>query len=497
MNSATTAQASVHVVQNLEATRSMDIEVKRALLVVHTQIYFPRMLELGRWLKKSGRYEPIFYLAYKSTWPKADEAAREIERAALQLSAFCRIAPNRCNEPAKANWNARVKRVISSRRVLETLASVRNFVHDVRHNVRRIRFVKRILREEQIDVVVMSIDVATYDTPCFIRAAHDMDRPAVVAISCTRPFEEALEVYSAVPALSCSSWLNAAVGKLFPQWRAEYEGRRFLLIPGLHVLTRHVLGLAPPLPWVEGSSRADAVLAENDKFYREGIAAGLSTKSVVLTGQPVHDEMAAALDAAEQRREDVYAALGLPPGRPMILSSLIPDYNRGRQNVQFESHEALIRYWVDEMASLPGYNNVVTLHPSMNRDEFAWIERPGVKLASSTIAELMPLCHIFVTSVSSVMSYAIACGKPTINFNAFRYRNTMFAGERGIITIEDKDEFSRALHRLATDTEFFNKIAAHQAAAAPKWGCLDAAAVVRTIDVLDDVIARRRAPSGS
>jgi hypothetical protein len=89
------------------------------------------------------------------------------------------------------------------------------------------------------------------------------------------------------------------------------------------------------------------------------------------------------------------------------------------------------------------------------------------------------------------MSYATACGKPVVNYDAFRYRNTMFANEPGIITIETKDEFIAEVNKLASDPEYFDMIARHQAAAAPRWGRLDGKATERIVAVLDELIAAR------
>src|SRR4051812_25132075 len=63
----------------------------RVLLVVHTQIYFPRMLELGRALRDCGRYRPVFYLAYKSTWDDLSRPVQQLKEEGFELSSLCRV----------------------------------------------------------------------------------------------------------------------------------------------------------------------------------------------------------------------------------------------------------------------------------------------------------------------------------------------------------------------------------------------------------------------
>ena len=69
-------------------------------------------------------------------------------------------------------------------------------------------------------------------------------------------------------------------------------------------------------------------------------------------------------------------------------------------------------------------------------------------MARLNTAELVPLCDVFVASISSTIRWAIACGKPVVNYDVYRYRYTDFIGVEGVLTCEEQDEFVSVLRRL-------------------------------------------------
>lgn len=455
------------------------------------------MLELGKSLRATARYEPVFYLAYKAKWANIDEAVNQLKAANLELSRHCRIPARSDSDqsarsaPVKARTSP-VRKVLRKplRGLARVAADLRRDATLVAHLARRRRFVRDLVVKERTSVVILALDVATFDTGVWVKGAHDSKKPVVVAVSCTRPFDEAVAVYSADPLYNASKPINAIAAWLFPRWRAEHQGRKFLMLPGLQVIAHELIGETPPNPWVEGSSQAEIVLAENRQFYEEGVAAGLDPSGLALTGQPVHDLLAEGLANAEERRRSLYAALGLPSGKPMILSSLIPDYGRSRPDAEFATYDELIEAWFAAVSQYPQYNHVVSLHPSASVPEMKRFERAGAKISAAGIGALIPLCDLFVTSASSAISYAIACTKPTINWDPYRYRHSMFTGAPGVIHVEARTDFENALRRLATDEHYYRQLADEQAASSPRWGLIDGRAGERIADTLDTLVAK-------
>jgi hypothetical protein len=474
--------------------------MRKALMVVHTRTFFPRMLELAEMLRDSGRYAPVFLL---TGWTDAAAGIRQIQDAGLAVSALSethspqpvardegpdRKGPGGGPAVRAARWVARGLPAFAVR-------GARRFLHmaTLWKPWRRLRFARRVMSHERPAIVILALDIPQYDTAEFIKAARTAGIPSVFYLSLLGLAEEWVEVYSRDPRLHGRSPLNRFVASRYPKWVYRHQDRDVLLLPAAEILVKEWLGLAPPQPWFDGSSNADAVVAESAVLLDRGVSQGLQTDNVVLTGHTVHDDMARVAARRAESLDEIYRELGLPAGRPLILTSIIPPYyGRERPNPLFDSYRELVEFWFTSLAEVPGFNVIAVLHPSMSYEEMQYIEQWGIRISRRSTHLLLPLCHLFVTSQSSTITYASACGKPVINFDVGRYRHRIYTGP-GIITVEDKDDFLRELKRLTTDDSAYADIAAAQAASAPRWGVLDGRAGTRLLSLFDDLVEKAQA----
>jgi hypothetical protein len=211
---------------------------------------------------------------------------------------------------------------------------------------------------------------------------------------------------------------------------------------------------------------------------------------MILTGSPSDDVMSRNLADAPRARDDLYTELSLPPGRPMLLTALPPDFlylPGGRPECDFQRYDDLVEHWIAALADQGQFNVVVALHPSVKIDSMRHIERPNVRIAEQKTAELVPLCDVYVASISSTIRWVIACGKPVINYDVYRYRYTDFLGVPGVLTIEDEVEFRTLIHRFACDAEFLAEIRRREIAQASRWGRLDGGSCDRILGLLTRV----------
>ena len=133
---------------------------------------------------------------------------------------------------------------------------------------------------------------------------------------------------------------------------------------------------------------------------------------------------------------------------------------------------------------------VVALHPSVPPADAVKYERYGARVALFNTAELVPLCDIFVASISSTIRWAIACSKPVVNYDVYRYRYTDFAGVKGVLTVEEQSEFVATMRRLASDVDFASGVREEQAAVAPLWGRLDGLSGRRLADLVRQLLPK-------
>jgi CDP-glycerol glycerophosphotransferase (TagB/SpsB family) len=301
------------------------------------------------------------------------------------------------------------------------------------------------------------------------------------------------EVYYNNPDYHVRGLTRRCLAWAFPHWIFRHRGRDILRCPPGRVLAMELLRIAPPKPWLFNSSWAETFNMESDAMLEYYAAAGIPREQMVVTGSTADDVMAAAQTEMAWRREKLCHSLGLAPGLPVILTALPPDFldqPGGRPECDFHQYDALVDFWLKTCCSIRGYNVIVALHPSVPPADAAKFERYGARVAPLNTAEMIPLCDIFVASISSTIRWAIACGKPVINYDVYRYRYTDFIGIEGVLTFEEQHEFIAALRRITSDPPYLTEIQRKQAAAAPLWGRLDGKSGERLVELV-----RRLLPS--
>ena len=479
--------------------------MRRALLVVHTNTYFTGLLDVGRMLKKSGRYEPVFFFTRTYLTISKDLAILRAENISY-INPICEPMatlpggpPAGGDRPTRRGlakrWLGYLPEPVAQRvklwgcGVLNLLSG--NVFYHLRRLAKLLRSVTRLIRQQKPSFLVLGGDLVHYDTAVFIIVAHQEHIPAVVIPGWMASAREAAEAVMHNPAYSLQQRFNRLVGALYPRWVYEHKGRRLLRLPAAQVLAREWLGLAPPLPWILHSGYADAIAVESEAMRLYCVSEGLPSDQLVLTGSMAHDVMAETLKDVARRRTDLCHRLNLPPGRPMLLSALPPDFLYmvgGRPECDFQTYDELVYFWVQSLAAVEGYNVVISLHPSVAYEDMKYIEQWGVKIAREATMVLIPLCDIYVASISATIQWAIACGKPVVNYDVYRYRYPDYAGVEGVITLEEKEEFLSVLKRLTQDHEFYAEVTARQAACAGRWGVLDGQAGRRMLQLFDRLV---------
>ena len=461
--------------------------MRKALLAVHTAGHFTELVRVARLLRRSGRYVPTFLFArsyqgiQRDTGICREEAISYIEdrlRAGGEGDPVPVTAPVPHTGPSGAR---RWLRGVWSRPPF-LLALPRALVRQGQE----LRLARRIMAREQPSLLVLAEDNAGYETAVLIRAAHERRTPAVVVPFTVANALEPAEWHFRDPAHHVEGWGNRLTGLLFARWVHAHRGRRLLRLPGAQVIAKECWGLAPPIPWQMNSGRADAIAVESpfmEAYYRRE---GLPPDQLVVTGALADDELAESVRDAPARRDALCAELGLPPDRRIVLCALPPDqFALCGSQADLPDYATLLRVWMETLSALPDCAVVVRLHPRMHVDAFRHIEAWGVKISQRDTATLVPLCDLFVASVSATIRWAIACGKPVLNYDVYRLGWTDFADAPGVLRVEDRAAFVATADRLARDRAFYDEVRARQASDAARWGRLDGLAGRRMLECFE------------
>lgn len=461
--------------------------MKRTLLVIHTNTYFTGLLPMAIGLKRSGRFAPrfLFCRAYPTL-------SNDLDRCRQEGFLFSIHASNSEAYNATKKLFQRAPAFILSGltylKLMVTRIIYDNFLIQGIILSRQMRFIRRLIHEQGISLVVLPAD-NRYDQAAIVKAAHDEKVPVVVMPQFMASALEWAEFVLEKREYNVRSWTNRFACSLFPRWGCIHKGRRLIALPASQVLAREWLGIAPPLPWILHSGHTDALAVESEAVRDYCIAEGLPPEKIKVTGSSTHDNISEMRSQAAKKRQELYKDLSLPDGRPMILSALPPNtLYMGRPECEFKNYKDLVEFWCRSLAAIKAYNAVICLHPSVTVREMKYIEKLGVKIAKEPTYQLIPLCDIFVASISATIQWAIACSKPVVNYDVYRYRYTDYAHVDGVVRVEEKSDFVNVLQRLTGDASYYAEMAARQSVHAHRWGRLDGKAGDRLMQLFDDLI---------
>lgn len=461
----------------------------RITLIIHTNTYFTGMLHLGLFLKGLSGFEPIFF--FPQDYPTLKNDVENCRENNISVLIPTITKPQQLIHLPKKE---RYMKLLSSPLLLLKYILYRFFGNTIIWNMFQlhgtIKAFRSQIRKENMELVVLPAD-NRYDLAAYSKAAH-LENIGVVVVPqfMAGPLEWAEYVWDQ-PIYQIKSLHNKLASVLFPRWKFDHKGRSLLALSGANVMAREWLDIAPPLPWVLHSGFSDVIAVESEAVKEYCINEGLPSHQLTVTGSIAHDILFDIQNAKESRRIELLTALEMDKNLPIVLSALPPDsLYMGRNECDFKSYHELVEFWCKSITALIGFNHVVVLHPSHIYDEMKYIEDYGLKIARNPTANIIPLCDIFVASISSTIQWATACGIPVINYDAYRYRYTDYANVDGVLTMEEKEEFTKTLHKLANDKSYYEKVNAYQQAQARRWGQLDGQASVRLHQLFLAVISK-------
>lgn len=350
-----------------------------------------------------------------------------------------------------------------------------------------------VLARVQPDLIVLPLEAVGHRSAILAWAASRADIPVVVlpySVPVNR--QEIAERWLHDPTYDASLGQNRHVAQHYPQWVADYGGKRLLRLTASEIQAHHRLGLAPAAPWKAGGLQFSAAIAvESPRMASYYLREGFDRVRLEITGTLIDDELAGGLAAADSRRERLYHELGLPAGRPMLLFAVMPDFT-SRPGCELSSYNQLISFIISELKRVAGgsYNIVLCLHPSLDAADFRRFESPCLSLCEQETAKILPLAHLYLASVSATIRWAIACGIPVLNYDVYRFRYGDFDEVEGVLTFETRQEFSEILSH-ATSPSGHSELAARQQRCRADWGTLDGQATGRILGLLAEMIRIR------
>jgi hypothetical protein len=332
--------------------------------------------------------------------------------------------------------------------------------------------VRRFLRTIRPDIMVFAEDNVERLSTVLINEGRRQGIPSIIIpFTIPNPLEPAKAYRNRRPnqATGPLAWLVTA---LYPKWRFRLDDQDLLRVPAFTALVLEILGQSSPAPWILNRGGAARIAldskAQRDTYLKLGFPAAQLSVVGDVNGGILHQ----ALINKPQLLPDLLAKHGLRPGRPLILCGFPPDQFGGMANdFEFRDYDALVDAWIGSFHILGDRANIlVRPHPRVDMRRFEAIDVPNIRFTTQPTAELIPLCDLYVASISATIRWAISCGIPVINYDTYRYRYGDYEEAAGVIETESLADFRTHLTRFVDDPSYAADLAARQRRSMQCWG---------------------------
>lgn len=330
-------------------------------------------------------------------------------------------------------------------------------------------------------LIILPEENVEYETSVLVKKGHAQGAKSLVLPFTIGNVREAAESYRTSNQHHMTGLYNQIFGKLYPQWIHHHQGIELLRLPAPQALAIQQLGYAPPKPWLPQSGFANIIGLESHALYEQAIASGLPVDRLHVCGAVRLDDLYMPLQEVRRRRKRLLNQLGLQDRRMLILCALPPDQDpASRPECEFTSYLQLAQFFVLTLTKYPRANVLVNPHPRCPAAIVSKLKRLGVNVVRRDIASLIPLCDLYVASVSATIPLALACGKPVINYDVYRYRYDDFDGATGVKTVFSRDAYIDATHQAV-----MGRFAPEPTT---QWGMVDGRSGERILQLLDALL---------
>ena len=281
--------------------------------------------------------------------------------------------------------------------------------------------------------------------------------------------------------------LGRLVQWLAPTWIKKGRFAGCIIFPTNYIVAREALGMTLQNAWVVHGGYADCLLVESEQMMRLYRGEGLPPEKLALTGTPYCDTMFAALERDNRARAAFRRAQRVENGPLRILVSWPTSYHESRAaHCEFATYQDMSREILGWLHALPECCLTVSLHPAIQGENRALIESMGLSISQEYVIDLIPKNDIYISYFSSTQRWAIAAGKPVVNYDAYKVGLTIYDSAPGFHNATSFEDFKAVLQRLTSDGAF-EKDVAKQLTVAEDWGLIDGQCMQRMLATIDQL----------
>jgi hypothetical protein len=352
--------------------------------------------------------------------------------------------------------------------------------------------VDRFLKAIEPDLIILPEDNVETLSTIFVAKGRLQNIPTIVIpFTIPNPLEPA-RYYFDNPLYQARGLFAQRLINHYPKWRLQHEGRDLFRQPAIKALCQEMLGLSSPAPWILNRGSAAAIALDSDVQRDLYLTLGFPPDQLKIIGDMNGEMFHRVLVDKTRSAAELCTRFGFEPGRPLILCGFPPDQYHGTDTRRFEfpDYKTLIEAWMESFNMIGKHANVlIRPHPRIPVDYLSGFDSENIRITQRPTAELIPLCDLYVASISATIRWAVACGVPVINYDTFRYRYSDYSSALGVIDVEDLAKFRSLLMQFVGDASFAADLRERQRSVMKRWGKLDNKAAERLSTLVIDAIA--------
>jgi hypothetical protein len=340
------------------------------------------------------------------------------------------------------------------------------------HYWRRGRSVRRFLQAIRPDVIILAEDNVERLSIVLINEGVRQGIPSIIIpFTIPNPLEPA-KAYRDRRPNQVRGPLARLLIALYPKWRFRLDGQDLLRVPAFMAFVLELLGQSSPAPWILNRGGAARIALDSEVQLDGYLKLGFPPAQLSVVGDVNGETLHQGLVNKPRLLADLCAKHGFQPDRPLILCGFPPNqFGSKADDFEFQDYDALIEAWIESFRALGDRANIIVRpHPRADMSRFEAFAAPNVRFTWQPTAELIPLCDLYVASISATIRWAISCGIPVVNYDTYRYRYGDYDKAAGVIQTEALADFRAHLTRFVNDPSYAADLVERQRSAMQCWG---------------------------
>ena len=337
------------------------------------------------------------------------------------------------------------------------------------------RSISGFLRVVKPDLIIVSEDNIENLTRIFIARGEALNIPAIVLPNTLPNPLEPAQFYFDDPRHNVKNPMMRAL--IPPKWRFQHAGKEMIRLPLSKIIAVEFLGISTPAPWVlnRGSSRSIALDSEMQK--KSYLALDFPSDQLSVIGDLNGEQLWRGLSNKAELRKALGRKHGMDMNKPLVLCGFPPNQYSSSSTGDFEypTFKKLVDQWMMSFHAISDRANIfICPQPRLDPAMLARYSTSSLRILSAPTIEMIPLCDLYVASISATIRWAISCGIPVVNYDCYRYRYGDFKNAPGVIETDNHNEFQIVLERFIDDPKFAATQQKKQQSVMKSWGMVDA-----------------------